>query len=65
LFLPKSAKKVEKTLDFFRKSCRIDTVVIDIDTEIKMITILSVVLSAFLVLVLIGGAVSGSIKTLG
>jgi hypothetical protein len=39
--------------------------VIDIDTEKKMITILSVVLSVFLVLVLIGGAVSGSVKTLG
>ena len=41
------------------------TVVIDIDTEKKMITILSVVLSVFLVLVLIGGAASGSVKTLG
>jgi len=35
LFLPKSAKKVEKTLDFFRKSCRIDTVVIDMEVEMS------------------------------
>jgi hypothetical protein len=41
------------------------TVVIDIDTEKKMITILAIFLSSFLVLVLIGGAVSGSVKTLG
>jgi Co/Zn/Cd efflux system component len=39
--------------------------VIDIDTEKKMITILAVFLSAFFVLALIGGAVSGSVKTLG
>jgi len=58
-------KKVWKTLDFCHRSCRIGTVVIDIDTEKKMITILSVVLSVFLVLVFIGGAVSGSVKTLG
>jgi hypothetical protein len=36
-----------------------------IDKEIEMFTILAVFLSAFLVLVLIGGAVSGSVKTLG
>jgi hypothetical protein len=58
-------KKMKKTLDFPTEECRINTVVIDIDTEKKMITILSVVLCVFLVLVLIGGAVSGSVKTLG
>ena len=36
-----------------------------IDKEIELFTILAVVLSAFLVLALIGGAVSGSVKTLG
>jgi hypothetical protein len=36
-----------------------------IDKEIEMITILAIFLSAFLVLALIGGAVSGSVKTLG
>jgi len=36
-----------------------------IDKEIEMITILAVVLSALLVVVLIGGAVSGSVESLG
>lgn len=54
---------MKKVVDFSANECRMGTVVIDM--EIEMVTILAVVLSSFLVLVLVGGAVSGSVKTLG
>jgi len=57
------ATSMKKVVDFSANECRMGTVVIDM--EIEMITILAVVLSSFLVLVLVGGAVSGSVKTLG